>query len=190
MPWDVRLRKELSPGLYYHSLAHTADDVVPAVEKFAKGEGIKGEAFDLVLTASWFHDLGFIEDRVGHEVVSARFAVEVLPGFGYSEEQIKVVKGIIMATVIPQSPKTILEQIIADADLDVLGRDDFMLRNENLRRELAFFGQEVGDTQWFSGQLKFIDSHTYFTATARKLRDEAQARNVRELKKILADMES
>lgn len=184
-----RLKKELSSGLYYHGLDHTTNDVIPAVEKFAEGEGIQGEYLDLLLTAAWFHDLGFIEVRAGHEVAGARIASEVLPGFGYSAEQIQIIRGIIMATVIPQSPKTILEQIMADADLDVLGRDDFMLRNGNLRRELAFFGQEFTDIQWFSGQLKFAESHAYFTATARKLRDEVQAKNVAELKKKLEELD-
>ena len=182
-----RLEKELSPGLCYHGLAHTTDDVVLAVEKFAEGEDIKGEDLDLLLTAAWFHDLGFIEARAGHEAAGARIASEVLPGFGYSEEQVQIVKGIILATVVPQSPKTILEEIMADADLDVLGRDDFMYRNNNLRRELASFGQEFTDIQWFSGQLKFIESHTYFTAIARKLRNEVQAKNVAELKKKLEE---
>lgn len=183
-----RLEMELSPGLYYHGLRHTTEDVVPATEKFAEGEGIKGESHDLLLTAAWFHDLGFIEVRAGHEAIGARIALEVLAGFGYTEEQIQIVKGIIMATVVPQSPLTILEQIMADADLDVLGRDDFMLRNGNLRRELAFFGQEFTDTQWFSGQLKFVETHTYFTASARALRDAGQLKNVGELKKRLEEI--
>ena len=93
-----------------------------------------------------------------------------------------------MATVVPQGPVTILEQILADADLDVLGRDDFMLRNGNLRRELAFFGQEFTDAQWFSGQLKFVGTHTYFTASARALRDAGQVKNVADLKKKLAEI--
>jgi len=183
-----RLEKELAPSLYYHSLVHTTDDVVPATVRFTEGEGIQGEDLDLLLTAAWFHELGFIEIRAGHEVVSARLASEVLPGFGYSPAQIETVKGIIMATVVPQAPKTILEQIIADADLDVLGRDDFLARNHNLRRELASFGQEFSDTQWFSGQLKFVESHTYFTAAARALRDAGQIKNVDELKKKLAEI--
>ena len=183
-----RLQKELSPGLYYHGLIHTIDDVVPATEKFAEGEGVNGESLNLLLTAAWFHDLGFIEVRVGHEVVGARIASEVLPGFGYSEEQIQIVKGIIMATVVPQSPLTILERIMADADLDVLGRDDFMLRNSNLRREQAFFGQEFTDPQWFSGQLKFVESHIYFTASARALRDAGQVKNVADLRKKLEEI--
>jgi uncharacterized protein len=183
-----RLETELSPGLYYHNLMHTTDDVVPATEKFAEGEGIKGESLDLLLTAAWFHDLGFIEVRADHEVIGARIASEVLRGLGFSNQQIQTVRSVIIATVIPQSPQTILEEIMADADLDVLGRDDFMLRNGNLRRELAFFGQEFTDLQWFSDQLRFLETHTYFTASARALRDAGQAKNVAELKKKLGEI--
>lgn len=181
-----RLQQELSPGLYYHNILHTTDDVLPAVMKFAEGEGVQGDALELLLTAAWFHDLGFIETRTGHETVSARFASKALPGFGYSEEQIQIVQGIIMATVVPQNPHTLLEQIMADADLDVLGRDDFMSSNNNLRRELAFFGQELSDAQWFSGQLEFVETHTYFTRVARSLREAGQAKHVAELRKRLA----
>jgi uncharacterized protein len=183
-----RLETELSPGLFYHNLMHTTKDVVPATETFAEGEGIQGESLDLLLTAAWFHDLGFIEGRAGHEIMGARIALEVLPGLGFSKEQIQTVRKIIIVTTLPQSPRTILEQIMADADLDVLGRDDFMIRNGNLRRELAFFGQEFTDLQWFSDQLRFLETHTYFTASARILREAGQAKNVLELKKKLEEI--
>ena len=183
-----RLKTELLPGLYYHSLKHTTNDVVPATEKLAEDEGINGESLDLLLTAAWFHDLGFIEARDGHEAIGARIASEVLPGLGFRNEQIQTVRNIIMATVLPQSPQTILDRIMADADLDVLGRDDFMLHNGNLRRELAAFGQEFSDLQWFSDQLRFLETHAYFTVSARALRDAGQARNVTELKKTLEEI--
>jgi uncharacterized protein len=183
-----RLETELSPGLFYHDLMHTTNDVVPATEKFAEAEDIKGESLDLLLTAAWFHDLGFIEARDGHEMIAARLASEALPGLGFSNEQIQTVRSIIIATILPQSPQSILDQIMADADLDVLGRDDFMLRNGNLRRELAFFGQEFTDLQWFSDQVRFLENHTYFTASARALRDAGQAKNVVELKKKLEEI--
>ena len=185
-----RLERELSPGLYYHSLDHTTQDVVPAAERFAAGEGIQGEDLILLLTAAWFHDLGFIEVRVGHESVGARLASEVLPGLGYSQAQIRVIQGIILATIVPQGPISLLEQILADADLDVLGREDFWSRNNALRRELAFFGKEFTDLEWFSGQDKFISTHTYFTATARALRDTGQAKSVALLQARLAELGS
>ncbi|MGE5248786.1 MAG: phosphohydrolase [Bacteroidota bacterium] len=183
-----RLEQELSPGLYYHGLIHTRDDIVPAAESLAGGEGIQDDELLLLLTAAWFHDIGFVEVRAGHEAVGARIASEVLPGFGYDASQVETIQAIIMATVIPQSPVTLLEEIMADADLDVLGRDDFMLRNNNLRRELAFFGQEFTDAQWLSAQLKFVESHVYFTKTARARGDAGQARNTADLRRRLEEI--
>lgn len=184
-----RLEQELSPNLLYHGIAHTRDDVVPAVETFANMEGITGESFFLLLTAAWFHDLGFVDQAVYHELISARYAVEVLPGFGYTAEQIETIRWIIYATILPQYPKTILEQIMADADLDVLGRDDFMLSNGNLRRELAFAGKYYSDAEWYAGQIKFVEGHTYFTSAARTLRDAGQAKNIAELKQLLEKLD-
>lgn len=182
-----RLERDIPDGLFYHSLAHTVSDVVPAAEFLAEREGVTGTALLQLRTAAWFHDVGFVELRVGHEAVGARLAAEVLPGFGYSPSDIMTIQAIIMATAIPQSAATPLERIMADADLDVLGRDDFLSRNTNLRRELAFYGQEFSDAQWFSGQLKFVGTHRYFTGSARALRDQTKARNVETLKEVLAN---
>jgi uncharacterized protein len=142
----------------------------------------------LLQTAAWYHDLGFIEKRAGHEAVSARIASEVLPGFGYSAEQLQIILGIIRATVLPQSPVTILEQIMSDADLDVLGREDYMRLNGELRRELAFFGQESTDEAWYVGQLEFLGSHKYFTASAHSLRDPGKVQNAAEVQRILTEL--
>ena len=180
-----RLETELSPNLVYHGVSHTREDVVPAVERLADMEGIQGESLSLLLTAAWFHDLGFIEGPQNHELVSARIAVQVLPGFGYHDEQVRRIQQAILATTLPQSPQNLLEHILADADLDVLGRDDFILLNNNLRRELFLYGKEYSDREWYASQIEFMESHTYFTASARKLRDADQLKNIRELKKRL-----
>lgn len=87
-----RLESELSPSLVYHGVSHTRDDVVPAVEKLASTEGIQGDSLSLLRTAAWFHDLGFIEGPQNHELTSARIAMEVLPGFGYNDEQVEIVR--------------------------------------------------------------------------------------------------
>jgi hypothetical protein len=42
---------------------------------------------------------------------------------------------LIMVTRLPQTPNSLLEEIIADADLDSLGRADFQVRYEALRRD-------------------------------------------------------
>ena len=158
---------------------------MPAVERLASIEGIQGEALSLLLTAAWFHDLGYVEQPRHHELISARIAGQILPGFGYTDEQVETVRWAILATALPQSPQNVLEQILTDADLDVLGREDFMFLNSELRRELAFYGKEYSDRDWYTGQLKFIESHTYFTTSARALRDAGQRKNIDDLKKRL-----
>lgn len=180
-----RLERELSPNLLYHSLKHTRDDVVPAAERLAKMEGLQGEPFSLLMTAAWFHDVGFVEQPQYHELISARIALQVLPGFGFSEEQIEIIRWAIYATALPQDPKSLLDEIMVDADLDNLGRDDFMQRNLDFRGELARHGREFGDQEWIVNQIKFVEPHTYFTASARALRAEGQAKNVAELKTML-----
>ena len=42
--------------------------------------------------------------------------------------------------------------------------------------------------EWFSGQLKFIESHIYFTASARALRNAGQEKNIAFLKKKLEEV--
>lgn len=180
-----RMEHELSPGFFYHSLVHTRDDVVPAVETLARMEGVTGKSLVLLLTAAWFHDLGFVEQRLSHETISARMAAEILPDFGYSRAHIRIIRSIILATTLPQLPLTLLEEIMADGDLDLLGRDDFYTLNGNLRRELAFFGKEFSDREWYSGQHKFVAEHTYFTASARALRDAGKRKNVALLESAL-----
>lgn len=187
---EQRLERELAPHFVYHGIGHTRDEVVPAVEVLADMEGVDGEALILLLTAAWYHDLGYIENPVHHELIGARMVVEILPSFGYSKGDIEVVRWAILATALPQSPNNLLEQILTDADLDVLGTKDFMKRNEDLRRELGFLGKQFTDEQWYGQQLKFIEKHQYFTPSAHTLRDHQKSINIHELKKTIEALNS
>jgi uncharacterized protein len=179
------LEQDLPSGVLYHSLDHTRGDVVPAVERLAQLEGISDTDLLLVRTAAFFHDIGFIYRSEEHEAAGAKMIGEVLPGFGYSQSQIESIQKMIMATRLPQSPHTLLEKIIADADLDVLGRDDFFIRNKALRNELAGRGITVSDEQWYKSQLNFLKNHRYWTKAARKLRNKRKRANILMMQQLL-----
>jgi uncharacterized protein len=177
-----RLQQELPSALTYHCLAHTLQGVVPAVERLAALEGVNGQNLLLLRTAAYYHDLGFVERSDGHEAISARLAAEVLPRFGYSPAQIEVIRGIILATRYPFEPHTGFESIMVDADLDVLGRDDFWTRNQALRVEReALSGLRSTDAEWYGGQLAFMHAHHYFTASAQTLRQAHKQRHIHEM---------
>lgn len=183
-----RMARELAPELTYHCLSHTFEDVLPAAMRLADSYGLIDEDRQLLAAAAALHDIGWVIRGHEHERVSAQIAREVLPDLGFSDSQIERIAGIIMATRIPQSPNNLLEQLMADADLDVLGREDFWLRNEEMRSELAQRGHEVSDEEWYRTQIGFLESHTYFTEEARRLRGPRKQMHIREMKKRLAEV--
>jgi uncharacterized protein len=181
-----RLARELDPRLSYHSIVHTRDDVLPAVERLAAQAGVGGDDLVDLQTAALFHDIGFVASRTGHETQSVAVAAAVLPQFGYEVARLERITGMILATRLPQSPQTPLEQLLADADLDMLGRPDFRERNQALRTELEAFEGPLTDRQWYHGQVAFVASHHYWTAVARQLRDVQKAHNLLALRAALA----
>jgi uncharacterized protein len=173
-----RLTRELPAFLTYHCLTHTSEEVVPAARRIALIEGVGEEDLLLVTTAAWYHDLGFVQKVVGHELISIEFACQVLPDFHYSRQQIDRIAGMILATRLPQSPQNRLEEIVVDADMDVLGRVDFMKRNNDLRLEMAAMGIQNTDEYWFRMQVAFLQAHHYFTNAAHFLRNEVKQKNI------------
>lgn len=176
------LEQKLSKNLHYHSIAHTKD-VVNAVERIALLEGVTDEGLFLLKSAATYHDAGFIEQYDKNEPIGVRLAQEILPKYGYTQEHIDRIKELIYVTMIPHNPKNNLEEIICDADLDYLGREDFHIIADKLRIELKQHGKIDSDRKWDEIQLGFLQSHRYFTNTAKTLRNEKKASNLEEVKK-------
>lgn len=177
-------QQELPKHLYYHNTNHILD-VYDAVIRYAKLEGIGSEDTELLKTAALFHDSGFIVKADGHELISCGFAEKYLPDFGYSFNQIEKIKGMIMATRIPQTPKNHLEQILADADLDYLGRDDFQEISNGLFEELKAENKISDLNSWNKIQVSFFEKHSYFTESAKRLRNEKKKINLEHIKSQL-----
>ncbi|HIP36426.1 MAG TPA: hypothetical protein EYG85_06195 [Crocinitomix sp.] len=178
------LETKLSPNLHYHSIRHTKD-VTQAVERLALMEGITDEDLFLLKSAATYHDAGFVEKYDANEEIGMRMAREILPKYGYTQEQIDVIDGLIKSTEIPQSPKNLLQEIMCDADLDYLGRDDFHEIADLLRRELREHGKINSDKLWDEIQIKFLTQHTYFTKSAIKTRQSKKMKHLEELKEKL-----
>jgi uncharacterized membrane-anchored protein YitT (DUF2179 family)/predicted metal-dependent HD superfamily phosphohydrolase len=176
-----KLRNQLPPHFAYHNLEHTLD-VFSAAERLGAQEGVDGARLKLLLTAAWYHDSGFLEVAEGHEEHSCRIARQYLPGFEYADAEIETICGMIMATRMPQTPKTDMEQLLADADLDYLGREDFFEISSKLYAELAFAGKVANKHEWDFAQVKFMESHHYFTQTAIKARQAQKEINLAKIK--------
>ena len=154
------------PEIYaFHNLEHTLE-VLQAAELLANKEEISKSDTLLLQIAAWFHDTGYTEGGFEHEIRSVALAKEFLDG-KLTTEQLDIVEGIILATRMPQMPKTQLQKIICDADLSHLGNEHFWQRNDLLKEEMANVGNKMGRTEWLKFEIGFISTHKYFTQSAQ-----------------------
>lgn len=179
------LKEKLPEHLSYHSVGHIKD-VIKSSEQIAISENVKPEELTLLKTAALFHDTGFLYGAKDHEEKSCEIAQTYLPDFDYSQHQIDLIKGMIMATKIPQRPQNHLEQILADADLDYLGRDDFFTIGDQLYEELSMFGIISSEYDWNLLQEKFLENHHFFTNTAINSRNLKKQENLNIIKAKLS----
>ena len=181
-----KLEDGLPDSLYYHNVKHTID-VVTEVELIGRSEGVSDEEMLILKTAALFHDSGHLINYDTHEEESTKLAKKILPEYQYSAEQIERICRLILATQMPPEPKNLLEEIMCDADLDYLGRADFVPVSINLYKEYHERKKIDSILEWNQMQLEFIKSHHYFTKTAQKLREvnkKKQLQNIQdEIKK-------
>lgn len=182
-----RLHAELPERLYYHSALHTETDVLPAVVRLARMSNVSESDLHLLEVAAAFHDLGQIVTSLGHEQIGVDIIVEVLPRYGFSAQDIERVTGMILATRLPQSPQNEEQALLADADLDSLGREDFLETSVALWKERSACGMDIPWHAWLENQLRFLQSHRYFTPAARVLRDEGKRSNIERLQRMIRD---
>lgn len=180
-----RLEKELPKHLYYHNVKHTMD-VCIGVEIIGTAEGVTEEELLYLKTAALFHDMGQIVQSKGHEEISCKFAREILPQYHYTSEQIDIICEIIMATQLPPKPQNLLQRIICDADLDYLGRTDFIPVSDTLYKELSVQNIITDKDTWNKLQVSFISNHQYFTEFAKNNREVNKQNQIERLKKLLS----
>ncbi len=178
------LRKQLRPELSYHCVEHTLD-VYESTCRLIGLEVPTGADPRILQTAALWHDAGMLVRYREHEEASAALVREILPGFGYTPVEIESVSALIMITKLPQRAITPEEQILCDADLDYLGRDDFFIHSFQLQLEWKVNNiLRTNLREWLDIQVKFLSEHEYFTASAKKLRGEKKESNLEEIRKM------
>jgi predicted metal-dependent HD superfamily phosphohydrolase len=186
-------RDELPAGIKYHNADHTLHStkgVVAVANNLAKLEDVSELDRELIIAAAYFHDTGYIREYEKNEPIAARIAGRILKLIGYRPGEIEKVQKMILATDPEVEPKTHVEKILCDADLDNLGREDFFQLDERLREGRRIRGIDVSDdATWYRNTLEFQERHQYYTASQKKLREKGKQKNTKALIKKLESIE-
>jgi class 3 adenylate cyclase len=179
-----KLEEELPSKLYFHNLTHIIH-VYTMVELLGRAEQISDEEMLLTRTAALLHDMGYLMSYAAHEKASCDFALEILPKYKYSEEQIREICKLILANIDPFHPKNKREMIMIDANYNYLSRVDFKEVALRIWREVKEFNDEITFDEWKDEMISLLEQFEFHTSTAKKLRDvrkEEQIRIIRELR--------
>ncbi len=179
------LKEQLPGNLSYHGLHHTLD-VLDAALKIAASENISEENLKLLRIAILYHDAGFTTKYKDHEDKGCEMVRKNLPAYGYNDKEIETVCGMIAATKIPQTPHNLLEEIICDADLDYLGRNDFHKISNSLFEEMKIYNHLHDEKEWNKIQKKFLEKHHYFTEFGKKNREHKKQEYLQEISQLVS----
>ncbi len=175
------LKEKLSPFYYYHCVDHTID-VVNEATRIAIQEGVSETDRNLIIIAALFHDTGFIVSHKDHELRSCEIARKYLQNSLLSSIEIETVCAAIMATTMQHQPTSIIEEILCDADLAYLGREDFFLIGNRLFLEIKHRQPTLSDKDWNELQINFLTKHRYYTKTNLNTREPQKQKHLSLLK--------
>ncbi len=164
------LKEKLPVNYYYHNYEHTLY-VQKKVIEIGKHENCTQRELDLLTVAALWHDTGYIKTYKGHEEESCLLAKKYLPIYGFSESDIAIINGMIMATKILQTPTNRLEEIMADADLEYLGTNDAAEIAHLLFKELQSLNPALTAAAYNTLQVNFLNTHHYFTTYCKANKD-------------------
>jgi predicted metal-dependent HD superfamily phosphohydrolase len=175
------LEARLPEGCRYHTYAHTAE-VASACLEIGTALGLAAEELVILQLAAWFHDAGYTEICDGHEAVGVRIATRFLESRSVAPAVIERVARCIMATHYPQQPRSLIEEVICDADLIYLGRDQYTAQSDALRVEWEMMlGLVYTDAEWLDSNIEFLTGRVYHTPYARSRYGAARQRNLERL---------
>ncbi len=167
--------------LYYHQYEH-ALSVMERSIYLATMEWCSSNEIEMLIIAALFHDTGFVIQYEENEIYGAKIAKNYLRTILYPQDKIEIIENIILATQPTKKPNTLLEEIIKDADMDNLWRDDFLDIGERLKKERESIKNiKIHDPDWHHASLDLLSNHKFYTSTEQEERSEKLKENAKKV---------
>lgn len=172
---------KLSTVNFYHNIEHT-QRVVERITQLAEWEGCSDGEKNALQLVAWFHDTGFVEKDEGHEEVSARIAADFLKSNQVSNDEIELIKSLILVSRKESIPNSKLEMITKDADCSHVASDYYFEVSDLLRQEIALKRNTTfTDLEWLEGNKSFFVMQQFYTDSAKLKWQPFKDLNEREL---------
>ncbi|MFK5959715.1 MAG: DUF5706 domain-containing protein [Lutibacter sp.] len=179
------LNKNLSSEYVYHTFHHT-QFVVSKINEIIQIENLTDDEKEIVLLAGWFHDIGYTVGKKQHEDHSIKIATDFLTTEGYESFKIEQISDCINATKLNETPSTLLQEILCDADFAHFASKNYPKISNQLKTEFENIGcGTYSNQEWMKENIKVFKNHKYYTKYANLNWDIAKNENLISIKKEL-----
>jgi class 3 adenylate cyclase len=159
---------EAPPNLFFHN-SLMVKNITNQVEILSRAENLPDEAYVNLKLASVFLLTGYITDYDKPMEASLRLVEEILPVYGFNNENVDATKTLIKNS-FSNIRESLADNILHDARYDYLGRVDFMKLTDKLLRERTEYGRLPDNKTWIEFLRKQLTDHKFITNTAQLLR--------------------
>lgn len=161
--------EEASPNLYFHNSA-MVKNISTQVELISRAENLPDEEFINLKLASVFLLTGYISDYEKPMEASLRLVDELLPRYGFTQENVELSKKLIRNSFY-EHRESRSDDILHDAKYDFLGRVDYIKLIDKLQREQTEYGKHTDRETWIASLKAELTHHEFITQTAHLLRN-------------------
>lgn len=177
------------PVLVFHTFEHT-QNVVKRTKEIAGHYNVSEDQMLILFAAAWFHDTGHLfTDPAKHEEMSCDIMRKFMTGKVNDEKIIDQIESCILSTKFPRVPKSLLEQILCDADTYHFGTKDFKETNKQAFKEYSLRTGETDRSKFNEETMDMLETHQFYTTYAKELLNERKTKNMKKLQKKTVELE-
>ena len=177
-----------SPDLFFHSHDYIRN-VCLQTELLARAEKLEDDDYINVRLASIFLFYGYVYDYSHPFDVSLKRAEEILSYYGFSEENMHVVRNLV-SNAFSSVQKTHAGAVLHDAVYDFMGRVDFSEMISKLYREEKAYKKVTDIEGWFENIKQSIVSNAFITDTGILLQSVKRDEQILALENLYREISS
>jgi hypothetical protein len=165
----IKLFDDEAPLNLYFNNASLVRNISNQVELLSRAENLPDDEFVNLKLASLFLLTGYISDYDKPMEASLRLVEEMLPKYGFSQENINSANRLIRNSYFDLQ-ESVSDNVMHDARYDYMGRVDYIKLTEKLFRERTEYGKHSEKEAWVELQIQQLSHHDFITKTGKLLR--------------------
>ncbi len=178
------MRKHADPRLVFHNFAYTTNKVAVA-SRIADHEQLDEQNRFILLTATWFSDLGYYKNPKDPDLTGVHLADKFLKDLGIEPADLESIKSCLLAPASFQPAGSKPAEALCDTATFIYGMPEFKAYSKLWRTEEALLSEKEFDAaNWIGRMIIRMEQHHFYTDYCKTVLQPTKEKNLKKLRKI------